>query len=248
MLELLAAHPGDPVGLGEIATALGQNASTCANILKTLIDRGLVEQVAPKKGYLLGATVYFLARHGPYRRDIVAAAQPVVAELSAELAEMVLVATLKGARRSILCVVHPERAVQVRDDIPYRNDVYETATGRVLLAHAAPREVEAFVAERGVPTEACWPGAETVDTLTGALERIRDEGMCVLTDREQVAQVAFPVFEGGTPLAALGVGVPLQRFDDGRRRQIVAAGRAAAQQLSEALTQSFQNKTAIAAD
>ena len=241
VLELLAARPEQPAGLGEIAGKLGLNASTCANILKTLIARGLVEQVGPRKGYRLGGTVYFLARGGPYRRDLVEIARPLVAGLSAELGEMALLATLQHGKRFILCIVNPARAVQVRDDVPYLNDVYETATGRLLLAHETPGEVDAYVAEHGPPGPA-WPGAETPGALRTGLARIRDEGECVVTDGPEVAQAAFPVFEDGRVIAAIGVGVPLLRFDDEHRGRILVAGRAAAERLGDELTRATERQ------
>jgi DNA-binding IclR family transcriptional regulator len=243
-LELLARRPERSVGLGEIARQLGLNASTCANILKTLIARGLVEQVAPRKGYRLGGTVYFLARGGPYRRDLVEVARPVVADLSAELGEMVLLTTLQHGKRFILCIVNPARAVQVRDDVPYLNDVCETATGRLLLAHEPPGEVDAFVAEHGVPGPA-WPGAETAKALRTALTRIRYEGQCITVDRPEVGQVALPVFEGDSVVAALGVSVPLVRFDGEHRDEVITAARAAAERLGEKLTSRHRLSTAV---
>lgn len=234
------------MGLGEIARSLGLNASTCANILKTLIARGLVEQIGPRKGYRLGGTVYFLARGGPYRRDLIEVARPVVADLSAELGEMALLATLQHGKRFILCIVNPARAVQVRDDVPYLNDVYETATGRLLLAFETPGEVESFVAEYGAPGPA-WPGAETPEMLRAALERICDEGECIVTDRPEVAQTAFPVFEDGRVVAAIGVGVPLFRFEGDQEEKVVASAQEAAAKLSKKLSQTHQPEKDVVA-
>jgi DNA-binding IclR family transcriptional regulator len=156
---------------------------------------------------------------------------------------MALLATLQHGKRFILCIVNPARAVQVRDDVPYLNDVYETATGRLLLAHEPSGEVAAFVAEHGPPGPA-WPGAETPEALTAALAAIRSEGQCVTADRPEVGQVAFPVFEDGRVVAALGVGVPLFRFEGDHRKKVVANAREATARLSDRLTREHRPKTA----
>ncbi len=235
ILDLLSGRPEQAVGLGEIAGRLGLNAATCANILKTLIHRGLVEQEAPKKGYRLGGALYFLTRHGPYRRDLIAPAEPVVARLGAELAETALLATLSHGKRYILCVAHGSPAIRVRLDQPYRNDVYETATGRVLLAHQPAGEVERLLAAHGAPGRS-WPEAADAAALREALARIREQGRHVTTDVPELVQAGWPVREAGRVVAALGVALPAMRYEGEHRDAILRAGERASAELTEKLT------------
>ena len=53
ILVYLSEHRKREVPLTEIADSLGMNRATCANILKTMKDLGLVEQNAYRKGYIL---------------------------------------------------------------------------------------------------------------------------------------------------------------------------------------------------
>ena len=54
ILEIIAKNPDRELGLTEIADSVELNHGTCANILKTLVLRGYVEQAGAKKGYKLG--------------------------------------------------------------------------------------------------------------------------------------------------------------------------------------------------
>ena len=54
ILEIIAHDHNKEWGLSEIANELELNHGTCANILKTLVQRGYVEQMGLKKGYKLG--------------------------------------------------------------------------------------------------------------------------------------------------------------------------------------------------
>ena len=221
ILESLAADADRPRGLGQIAGELGLNQATCANILKTLVRRGYAEQVAPKKGYLLGPMSYSLAGSRPYRRDLLKAAEPLMAELAKEVRETVLLVALHQGKRFILCEARGDQDLQVRSDIISSDDVYETATGRLLLAHLSPEKLRTFVTMRGLPG-AVWPEARRRTGLTRALEGIREHGKVVDVSKAQVAAAAFPIRDGETIVAALGLYLPRFRFKGAHRKRVLA--------------------------
>ena len=66
ILELLAESTKTEISLSEVADTLHLNHSTCANILKTLVNRNYVEQVKSKGGYRLGYMVHQLTNSDPY--------------------------------------------------------------------------------------------------------------------------------------------------------------------------------------
>jgi len=221
ILEFLAAEPDRPRGLGEIAGDLGLNPATCANILKTMIRRGYAEQVAPKKGYLLGPMACRLARSRPYRRDLLKVAEPLMAELAKDVRETVLLVTLNQSRRFILCQASGDQDLQVRSDVVSSDDVYETATGRLLLAHLPPEQLRTFVTMRGLP-KGVWPEARSRSGLKRALEGIRKEGKVVDISKPQVAAAAFPIRDGEAVVAALGLYLPRFRFKGSHRKRVLA--------------------------
>ena len=231
ILEFLAAEADRPRGLGEIAGGLGLNQATCANILKTMIRRGYAEQVAPKKGYLLGPMSYRLGGGRPYRRDLLNAAEPAMAELAKDVHETVLLVTLYQYKRFILCEARGDQDLQVRSDIISSDDVYETATGRLLLAHLAPEQLRTFVTMRGLPG-AVWPEARSRSGLRRALQAIREAGRVVDISKPQVAAAAFPIRDGEAVTAALGLYLPRFRFKGSHRKRVLASLEKSATEIS----------------
>jgi len=236
ILELLAGSPDEPMPLGKIADRLGLNKGTCANILKTLIARGLAEQIAPRQGYLLGPLAYSLAALGPYRKDIVSAAEPAMANLAAQLEELVVLATLKHGRRYVLRLINGNQTLQIRPDAPYLRDTYRVSTGRLLLAHLSDTELAAHVAEHGLPGDV-WPAGSTRTKMSAELKRIREAGIVVVHDTPDVVQVAVGIHEGDKVVAALGVSLPSTRYTTENSKRVQAALKSAARKISEKLSE-----------
>lgn len=49
ILEFVATDPTRPKSLTEVAEAAGLNQGTCANIMKTMVNRRYLDQVVPRK-------------------------------------------------------------------------------------------------------------------------------------------------------------------------------------------------------
>ena len=232
-LELLAETPDRPLPLSEIAGRLGLNLSTCANIMRTLLGLGYVEQARKKAGYSLGPAAYFLTRNGPYRKDLVQAALPIATALADEVRETVLVAALTGGRRSILCQVDGNEVFRVSEQFLLRQDVYQTATGRLLLAHLPEAELESFLATNGLPREDLWPEASTAPKLRDELDRLRRDARALTAG--DPAGIAFPICEGARVAAALGLFLPKDRFRGEHRRHVLKCMAEAARRISSEL-------------
>ena len=56
ILEFIAKDKNKIYSLTEIADALELNHATCANIIKTMVNRNFIDQIGHKKGYRLGFT------------------------------------------------------------------------------------------------------------------------------------------------------------------------------------------------
>jgi len=222
VLELLADDQDQALSLGVIAERLDLHKATCAHVLKTLSELGYVEQLGPRQGYRLGPMAYALPRGRPYRRDLVAAAEPLMAELAREVRETVLLATLRRGRRFTLCQIDGTQDVQVRAEPMVAANVYQTATGRLLLAHARPEEVEAFVRANGLPGDA-WPEVQSDADLHAALARVREAGAVVNVTPTHVVAIAHPIAQDECVVAALGLFLPEFRFT-GEHKAAVLAG------------------------
>ena len=233
-LEALSAHTEEPISLSDLAARIGLKPSNCARILETLVHAGYAEQLGRKKGYILGSMVYALASRGPYRKDLVAAAEPLLADLAARLQETASVAMLRQGRRILLAEVDGGHAVQVRSTLSQNYDPYASAGGRLLLAHLAEPELAAFLQRAGLPGAGIWPEVASEQGLRQTLAEIRSAGHA-LRSHAEVVGLAFPVCDATKTTAALGVFVPAYRYAGEHRNAVHQETKMAAQALTAKL-------------
>lgn len=219
ILDIVADEPARPKLLSEIAAKAGLKPGTCANLLLTLVELQYLEQVASRKGYVLGVKAYRLGGRGGYRPDLCRASEPLMAALAARLRETVLLAVLVGGRRVVLSQVSGDEVFQLRDGFVHEDNIYGTATGRLLMAHLPEAEAEAIVTARGQPTESEWPEAKGGTAIKSALQRIRSDGYAIT--KADLVGVAFPVFQEGRVVASLGLFLPAFRFRGEHRKGIL---------------------------
>ncbi|MDY7009326.1 MAG: IclR family transcriptional regulator [Planctomycetota bacterium] len=240
ILDYLSTEPDRPKRLSHIARSLDMNQATCANILKTMVRRGFVDQAAPKRGYTLGPAAYRLARSGVYRKDLVAASEPPMTALASGLRETVLIATLRQYERVIPCQVEGDRDLQVRSDIVSDAGVYQTVTGRLLLSYLPDERLETFIILRGLPGKGVWTGVKTRKQLTTALRNIRKDQKVIDTSQPQIAAAAYPIWQNETVAAALGLFLPKFRFKGEHRRKVLAGLEATAAEITRRLSRSLE--------
>ncbi|NLW49747.1 MAG: helix-turn-helix domain-containing protein [Candidatus Brocadiaceae bacterium] len=233
VLEAVSEDPERPTSLSEVAGRLGLKLSTCANILQTLLELGYLDQADYKGGYTLGPMAYHLTRKGPYRRGLVEAAMRPMAELAGRVRESVLLAAMGGGRRTTLCQVDGNESFRIREGFLAQQDVYRTATGRLLLAHLPEAELRAFLAVNGLPGARHWPEAGTEAHLLSRLAALRRAGRAI-TEGDP-AGIACPVRDGREVVAALGLFLPRARFQGEHRTRVLAGVAEAAAAISRQL-------------
>lgn len=230
ILEIIARAPDQPRALSEIVAETGLNAATCARILKTLVNIGYVEQVAPKKGYVLGIMAYALAARGQYGRDLAERAKPVMLELVKDIHQPVLIAALRNYSRIIISQFNPSETGNV-DMTHSVSNPYQTATGRLLIANLDERELKNFMQTLPLPGND-WPEADTRQKLQTTLQRIRETGWTACHTGE-VTGIAFPVVQNNKTIAALGTFFPATSFTGKKRERLLRKVKTAAQKISE---------------
>ena len=235
ILEIMATEPCKELPLTNIARSTGVNKATAGRILKDLLDRGYACQTSQRGGYSLGPMAYRLPANGIFRKDIVDAASPLVAACAKELRESVLVATLQHGRRYILCHENGNPELDIIIDKPFYDDLYVTATGRLLLAYAGEGEFNSYLAKHGMPLEK-WDGIDRAAELVKSLAKIRNDSMisCKSPNRN-LWILAFPIHVDDRVDAALGISVPVDSFQGERAETIIDAGRTTAGRICEAL-------------
>lgn len=218
ILEYLGQNLDRPCCLSEIASRLRLDKGTCANIIKTLVEREYITQTVRRGGYVLGPMTSLLPVGGSYERPLVRSARYAMEDLREMINETVILSVIKNYKRHL--VYKSESTHQVIVALRVDKPVYQAATGRLLLAYCSDAEREDFINHVGLPTEEQWAGVDTKEKLFARLDQIKDRGPYVMKDPHHIVGLAVPVRKKGKVIAALSVFLPDFRFNDSMNRII----------------------------
>lgn len=234
IMELVAGRRGDALTLTEISQKLTLNQSTVANIIQTLVHKEYLEHIGTKKGYRLGPAAFQLTNQNAYGQELISASQDVMEHLTTLLGESCILGVLRNNKRYTLNVVNCRHDIQVQ--VHSERNVYDTASGRLILAYLSPGELKKFIDLNGLPTEMLWPEATTHEALNAQLESIQREGI-VFTDHKDrhVKGFAVPIWAKGGVVAGLSVFLPGFRCSRTKELEIIVALQKAATEISERL-------------
>jgi DNA-binding IclR family transcriptional regulator len=233
ILELIATAHNGVMFSGEIAKQLKLNAATCSRILGDLTELGYLEKGEIRNSYQLGPMAYALTSGVSYRKDILVKSEALVYKCAMDIKESVLLAVLKNNRRYVLCHYNGNAELAVRIDRPYYNDIYTTVTGKILLAYADSSTIDRIINFYGLPEER-WDDIKDKDTLLKKLAELRNKGFVSGLTSPQVAIFAYPIFQRGKCVAALGVTLPKMNFE-AKKEELLNKAKATAEAISSAL-------------
>ena len=233
ILEKVAAA-GQPINLGRLADELGLKPGTCANIVKTLVERGFLKKSEQQKGYLLGAQLLKLAGPMRLKSQLQQVSDDILLSIVDSINENCLVAILFQENR--LIVNHKTSGHKVQAVTSDQKSAYDSSTGRLLLAFMEQADRRQFVYDYGLPGSETWPQARSEAELYSLLNDIREQGYVIIEDSVQIVGFAAPVFQDGKIIAALSIYVPAFRFDKALREKMLEKGLKSAESMSKRLS------------
>lgn len=219
--------------LSEIADTLQLNHATCANILKTLVNRNYVEQIKSKKGYKLGYMLYQLTDIESFDTELLSVAEMPMKKLNEAINERIILSAIKNDKRLLLKELPCNHEVQVKTI--NEMSVYRATTGRMILAYYSQEELDSFVRRVGMPSESDWPEVKTGSELAHILRDIRNEQFVISHNKNHVVGLATPIFKNNRVIASLGIYLPDVRFDNTEKEKIIHALKLATDQINDEL-------------
>lgn len=237
LLELI----GDQGRLGSktLADATGLNHSTTCNLLASLVELGYIEKTEGCE-YQFATGLYRLVEKGVPRRVLLRHAPRLCAAACARHGERTVVAVLSGNDLDIICEATYADGVIVRTESRIWDTPWDSATGRILIAHLDAEARRAVVASHGLPGDA-WDGIATEASLDAALAAVRQGGPHVLKRANGSCAVAVPIRDArGTVHASLGVSLLAAHWDGGHRALIDACLAEHASELSRHIGRELQ--------
>ena len=232
LFELLGSW-GREMSHTELSGALGIPKSSLTQLLKNLTSRSWLSYSPISKGYSLGAAFTKLARRVGQPQDLVAVAEPVLAQLTVRTSESSALNVLKGDMAEVAAtVLGPQRLVshmRLGDVAP----LYATSGAKVILAFL-PAEMQEEYLERVTFKPATPATLRSVRALRTQLRVIRQEGMAFSFEEwtPGITGMARPVLSpSGDALASVNVAIPSVRYNDKMRADVAEALRAAVEAI-----------------
>lgn len=162
---------GQPITISEISKKTGINESTCCHIIETLLHRGFVKQISRSAGYVLGIYSYTLTRYRDFHHALIITCSPILSWLERKTGYTVVLANLINGEKFVLSYSEsPENTLKEKGDL-YKGTLYDSATGRAMLATMSEKEIKKVVAKVGLPKDNEWPEVIDFDSLIKELKK-----------------------------------------------------------------------------
>lgn len=239
-LEVLMAFTpyNQELGTGEISLKLGLHKATASRILRTLADKGFLQQDQDTKKFSLGPAASDIGRayNNGLSSNLVRLAKPYIEELRNTLKETIVLELLSGGSTVMAYVAEGPQKVRTAGTVGDRLPVNGAAGAKAILAFLPWTVARGFVKDKMpefTPNTITDPKAYKLE-----LEKIRRKGYS-LDDGELdvgINAVGVPVFNHeNRPVAAVVVVGPAQRITGKNDSAVVIWSKKAAADISARL-------------
>ncbi|HLT71828.1 MAG TPA: IclR family transcriptional regulator C-terminal domain-containing protein [Cyclobacteriaceae bacterium] len=219
ILEYIARDKNKIFSLSEIADTLKLNHATCANIIKTMVQRNYLEQMGHKKGYRLGFMTFQITGSDTYDQELLKAAKPAMESLTKKINETCLLGILKRDVRFALHQVSGNHDLIVKSST--EKAACNSASGRLLVAMQSKEKLQEFVERYGLPSAEFWKEASTTRGFNTEILKIQRDGYTVQTTKTHISGIAVPVYKAKEVVASLSVYLPESRFNEKIKKDIL---------------------------
>lgn len=224
------------IGLSDLTRLAGYDKATVLRLMKSLANRGFVEQDRKSKTYRLGPSLLRLANVREKTIPSKASARPVLEQLSVESGETVhLFLLAKDYLEPIDFIEASAHATRVHMDAGERISLHASASGLACLAFM--RDEESARILQGELEKFTDHTVTDITTLQTHLEKVRSEGIAEI-DRgfeADVYGIAAPIFSADRlPVGSIGIATPHTRMTDSFRQKARTLTRQAAVDITRA--------------
>jgi DNA-binding IclR family transcriptional regulator len=224
------------LGVSAIARELGLSKAVVHRILRSLVDRGLLEVDPETRAYGLGPATVALGARALRDAKLRPVALPELRELQKLTGETTTVSVRVPEGRVYLDQVVSEQEIRMTVELGRRFPLHAGSTGRAIMAFLPSSEQDALLAGDLEPLT-----PDTIidaDKLRSVLRAVRATGIAESGGERQLgaASLAAPIFDlDGRPIGALSVCGPLSRFTGDLREDFAPLVTRSADSVSRAL-------------
>lgn len=170
------ASSSSPVGVTRIAKDLGLNASTCFNLLKTLVHERLITFDEATKTYAMGLGLVELSKGSLEKASYVRLMRPHLQELAARHNITTTLWQVSRSDRVVLVdLAESASALRIHMSIGQRLPMYIAALGRCMAAHSGLTAPQL----RSKVSTLRWEDGPSFDTYMQEVEEVRRTGYAI---------------------------------------------------------------------
>lgn len=239
----LVGRSKQPVSLGELADLLKIDRSSAFRFAITLRRRGFLSCPPGKKDFLLGSSMWELAREYNWSQLLVEIAHPGLELLATQINETAHLAVREGKSVLFIDSARAARAVAVVARTGELHPLHCTAHGKALLADADERELRSLLGPGPLPMMTKHT-ISSVKELAAECAQIQKLGCAIDNSEhaEDVACVAAPIRFHQQIVGSIGVSGPLTRLSDGLLHEYAELVRTTANRIGESLCNSAEKE------
>lgn len=230
IIEYVALKPSEAKLMGKISSDLGLNNATCANIIKTLVDRGVLKKALQEKGYLIGEKLLEIANGSFGYKELIGKANQELDKFESVINENTLIAVLKDDKRVVIFKKSCNQLIQALT--PDEKYAFDSSTGRLLVAMLSEKELQNFIKIFGLPDKKIWPEAASRIKLFEQVELIKKQGYALIEDTVQITGIATPIYKTGKVIASFSIYLPSFRFNEVMKSQMIKVALETSKRLS----------------
>ena len=233
VLELLC-ECGQPQRLTQISQALDVPKSTLLPILQTMVESGFVSRDASEK-YSPGVA---LLRTGAAARAVYSRDQEIrdcLQVLVDTFGETCYYGVLDGSNVLYMEKVDSPQSLRMLTTIGRRMPAYATGLGKALLLDHTDGQLKALYRDKLEPLTKNT--VKDIAALSSQLRQARQTGYTweVEESTEHIRCFGVPVRRDGAIVGAVSIAIPLFRYREEKKEEIIAALQKTAQRLSDTI-------------
>ncbi|TKB99209.1 IclR family transcriptional regulator domain-containing protein [Pedobacter cryophilus] len=231
ILEYISNDVERPKLMGHIAIDLNLNTATCANIMKTLVNRGLIKKADHEKGYVLDNGLTEIANGSFGFKDLLNKATNEMEKALHVLNENNLIAILKKNQRIVLQRKNSTQMVQALT--ADEKNAYDSSTGRLLIALLPDKDLQLYIKRYGFPSKNVWPGADNQTKFLEQISLIKKQGYALIEDTGQIVGIACPIYKKDKVIASFSIYMPSFRYNEKLKENMINTAIDVANKISE---------------
>lgn len=194
------------VTLSDIAMKLDMPVTSASDILKALLDKGMIEIIDERsKVYGIGVMAYYIGNAFLSNTNLIDKAKPIIEELGNELNKTVFLGKEVNDEITYIYKYEPRASIVSTCPIGSRTSLHATALGKCIMAY--DEDVRERIKNKSLIKKTRFTITDH-DSLMDELVKVRDRGYAV-DDREQnemLLCIGAPVFDhSGAIIAALSI-------------------------------------------